>query len=369
MYFFYFGSHHQLSAWELGTLIDPAHWQEGKNGVFVANRHVPALDWQAQLARLGGIREVILLPEVSSANWAEAVRSFDLEWLGTNKEVTLLAPSCSEEARSTMLSELKRHIFEQSKLKIRFRVNKTYLVEEDGLVLWWMADNNNQMYLGRAIAQQTVQAYSERDYDKPARSMQRGMLPPKLAQIMVNGAKVSNETLIWDPFCGTGTVVIEAALIGHRVCGSDVDAKAIIETQKNTEALVPAEKQHLIEDIWQQDCTKTWLKEPTAPCVIVAEGYLGPPLSKALSRGEELQHFWQRVEPIYQQFFLRLRDSAIKKMVLVTPITVLADGTSRLAKRSWDILSQAGWVTTFTADYIRTDQFVGRQVTMVEKLT
>jgi tRNA G10 N-methylase Trm11 len=50
--------------------------------------------------------------------------------------------------------------------------------------------------------------------------MEVGMLPPKLAQMMINlaisGAYTpeSTQPVIYDPFCGLGTVLIEAAHMG-----------------------------------------------------------------------------------------------------------------------------------------------------------
>jgi len=41
----------------------------------------------------------------------------------------------------------------------------------------------------RTIAFQNIDAYSKRDYEKPKRDMKVGMMPPKLAQMMINYAK------------------------------------------------------------------------------------------------------------------------------------------------------------------------------------
>jgi len=43
------------------------------------------------------------------------------------------------------------------------------------------------------------------------RSMTVGMMPPKIAQIMINMAtRGDRNMIIWDPFCGLGTTLIEA---------------------------------------------------------------------------------------------------------------------------------------------------------------
>lgn len=56
-------------------------------------------------------------------------------------------------------------------------------------------------------------------------------LQPKIARCMVNLSRVKVDNLdecIYDPFCGTGTILIEAGLIGvKKVFGSDVDLKMV----------------------------------------------------------------------------------------------------------------------------------------------
>ena len=48
---------------------------------------------------------------------------------------------------------------------------------------------------------------------------------PKLARCMVNLARARPGELFLDPFCGTGSILIEAALIGCRVIGLDIDRR------------------------------------------------------------------------------------------------------------------------------------------------
>ncbi len=55
----------------------------------------------------------------------------------------------------------------------------------------------------------------------------------KLARCMVNLTKPKVETLVFDPFCGTGSMLIEAALIGCRVIGSDITRRMARGTLQN----------------------------------------------------------------------------------------------------------------------------------------
>ncbi len=57
----------------------------------------------------------------------------------------------------------------------------------------------------------------------------------KLARCMVNLAHARSGETVLDPFCGTGTTIIEAAMIGCRAIGVDVQRRMAKGTQKNLE--------------------------------------------------------------------------------------------------------------------------------------
>jgi tRNA (guanine10-N2)-dimethyltransferase len=60
-------------------------------------------------------------------------------------------------------------------------------------------------------------------------------LHPRLARALVNLARVKRHSVVLDPFCGTGGILIEAGLIGARVRGSDVDPRMIAGCKANLE--------------------------------------------------------------------------------------------------------------------------------------
>ncbi|HAM88207.1 MAG: putative DNA methylase [Candidatus Falkowbacteria bacterium GW2011_GWC2_38_22] len=99
-------------------------------------------------------------------------------------------------------------------------------------------ETENGFYLGHTKAVQPFKELSARDYGRPARDDHSGMLPPKLAQIMINlvSADFGNklEKKIYDPFCGSGTILTEAMLMGFaNVFGSDLSERAVLDTKKN----------------------------------------------------------------------------------------------------------------------------------------
>ncbi|MBS3170212.1 methyltransferase domain-containing protein [Candidatus Woesearchaeota archaeon] len=57
-------------------------------------------------------------------------------------------------------------------------------------------------------------------------------LKPKLARALINLSGVK-KGIIWDPFCGTGGILLEAAMIGIKVIGTDIDPIMIRAAKEN----------------------------------------------------------------------------------------------------------------------------------------
>jgi tRNA (guanine10-N2)-dimethyltransferase len=58
-------------------------------------------------------------------------------------------------------------------------------------------------------------------------------LSPNLSRVLLNMARVEKQHNILDPFCGTGGILLEAAMMGVGVYGSDLDPKMINGTKEN----------------------------------------------------------------------------------------------------------------------------------------
>ena len=94
----------------------------------------------------------------------------------------------------------------------------------------------------RVIGVQDIDAYARRDQARPARDAKVGMLPPKLAQILINLCGILPEgSRILDPFCGTGVVLQEALLMGYCAYGTDIDERMIEYSKRNLEWLMKSE--------------------------------------------------------------------------------------------------------------------------------
>jgi tRNA (guanine10-N2)-dimethyltransferase len=91
---------------------------------------------------------------------------------------------------------------------------------------------DEKLLLGLKLTDITSRTFSER---RPRKKpfFHPSAMPSKMARCMVNLTRVKAESLLLDPFCGTGTSLIEATFIGCRAVGVDAQRRMILGTQKN----------------------------------------------------------------------------------------------------------------------------------------
>jgi tRNA G10 N-methylase Trm11 len=142
---------------------------------------------------------------------------------------------------------------------------------------------NGKVIVATSIGAQNITAYARRDQERPKRDAFVGMLPPKLAQIMVNFAAPTDQTTepaaktLLDPFCGTGVILQEAALMGYTVYGTDLSDKMIDFTKTNLEWLAQSHHLSVTSTLHPGDAMDTKWKQPVD--AVVCESYLGQPFS------------------------------------------------------------------------------------------
>ena len=187
---------------------------------------------------------------------------------------------------------------------------------------------DRRLIIAESRGVQNITAYTRRDRHRPKRDAFVGMLPPKLAQIMLNlalgagsltgqkscgnsvtrsASSLSDKSMvlrtalpdafdleemagsrpvvtILDPFCGTGTVLQEALLAGYDVVGTDLSQKMVDYTAENLSWLqstftTPGRPVGRVIDIHQADATTHRWPNSTHLAAVVCETYLGQPFS------------------------------------------------------------------------------------------
>ncbi|MBU1124236.1 RsmD family RNA methyltransferase [Patescibacteria group bacterium] len=256
-------------------------------------------------------------------------------------------------------------------------------------------ENGRTLWVGRTIAAQDIDWYSYRDMEKPVRDTTIGLLPPKLAQIMLNlGEWLIRETknekpetskrktqellTIFDPFCGTGVIPMETLLREWNVIASDLSVKAVNGCKKNIEWIRKEEKilkKDATSEIYKHDATKDFdFKE--LPDVVVTETSLGPPMSSrpTLKEASKLKTQNEKL----QAAFLENASKTLPGIPIVCawPVWRQKGGWIHLDK-IWKVIEKLGYKAVlptevkpelpnrFSIFYRRKDQFVGREIVLL----
>lgn len=186
-----------------------------------------------------------------------------------------------------------------------------------------------EVVLAETIAVQDINDWTNRDRSKPYFDRKKGMLHPKVARIMVNiglgllpPATNTESVTLYDPFCGTGTILMETMVRGVNVYGSDLDTVAVRGSRENIEWLKQAYDLTQTFQVVQRDVAQRFtVKNKTD--LIVTEPFLGKPTPHE----HELPNIFRGLERLYLGAFKNwthiLRDGA--PVVIVFPLVETAN--------------------------------------------
>lgn len=254
---------------------------------------------------------------------------------------------------------------------------------------------SEKIYTAKTLIVQDFEDYGRRDYQRPIRDERRGMMPPKVAQMMLNFANAKLGDAVLDPFCGIGTLVQEGALLGYRMLGTDIDPVAISGSDKNLEWFrnrykIPKGKYHLeqsdaqkVSKIVEKLIGINAFKQITN---IVTEGNLGPMYSK-FPKPEEIETNFKDLSELYQNSFKDfLKFIPVKGNVILCFPAYKRSQTEYELFPYLDLITDLGYNITSlipsnlanslpflkltergSAIYDRKDQIVAREIIMFEK--
>lgn len=295
-YFFILGTNTALSLAELSAVIDISDAQLIGGDFLIVDSSVE-LNPENLIKELGGIIKIgAIRQEIRPGSEKGALLKAVLELANAKKKASKdgkfnfgfsdYGPRSFD--KKDLGAKLKKYFSEQE-ISSRFVVSRektlsSVVITQNKLLTRGieivLSELEGTIYIGETLAVQFFKDLSLRDYGRPARDDLSGMLPPKLAQIMINLAQVSNEEdLIVDPFCGSGTILSEAMLMGYKnIFGSDLSLKAVEDTKKNISWV---KEMYKLKDIKMKFAVKNvlglsqFIKVESAAAVIT-EPYLGP---------------------------------------------------------------------------------------------
>ncbi|PLX22059.1 hypothetical protein C0584_00855 [Candidatus Parcubacteria bacterium] len=273
-------------------------------------------------------------------------------------------------------------VYSQVRMNInRFAMEFKKYLKEDGVSSRWVTSKENDLssviveqnklvekgvdfcvfkignifYLGKTLAVQDFKGLSRRDYGRPERDDESGMIPPKLAQIMLNIAQVKEKTVFLDPFCGSGTILAEASVMGvKKIYGTDISQKAIDDSRKNLNWLQRDERYNANFQLHKISATKVSEIIEEEIDAVVTEPYLGP------QRGEhDLHKTVSELENLYSDS-LKSIYQCLKKgadVVMVWPVFVSRAGDKK--KLFLDKINHSGFeiVPLINQEYLKNNMF------------
>jgi len=296
-YFFILGSNPTLSLAELAAVFS-----DGKFSLVQTNIAVLETGREIKpdlLYRIGGVIKFGLIhneitslavPDILKAaagfaqpEKAESKFNFGLSFYGKAKiNIKVLAMEFKKLLKQAGVSS--RWVTSREPTLSSVVVEQNKLVTDKGVEIV-MIQFDKKLLLGKTLAVQPFKELSFRDYGRPARDDRSGMLPPKLAQIMINLATSSplikgvGGITILDPFCGSGTIITEAMLMGYQnLIGADISNRAVADTRTNIEWVKKNYELRVTSyELREIDATQIAKQlPPNSVDAIITEPYLGP---------------------------------------------------------------------------------------------
>lgn len=256
------------------------------------------------------------------------------------------------------------------------------LISEMGLELLLIRDGANTI-VAQTTNVQDIDAYTLRDRGRPKRDARVGMLPPKLAQTIINLATARKSvsahdessdatSRILDPFCGTGVILQEAALMGYQVYGTDLEERMIRYSRDNLNWLTETHKLRFNWYLHEGDATDTQWQQPID--IIACEGYLGRPFT-SVPDNEILKKTINDCDTILKKFLENLAKQTQKDTRLCLAVPSWFVGKKNYHLPTLDRLSDLGYnrisfVHSSEKDliYHREDQIVGRELLVLSRI-
>lgn len=249
---------------------------------------------------------------------------------------------------------------------------------------------SDKIFTAKTLSVQDFEDYGRRDYQRPARDEKQGMIPPKVAQVMLNMANAKSGETVLDPFCGIGTIIQEGLLLGYRMIGSDINKVAIKGSEQNLEwfrnryKIAPGKYGVEVSDATK--VSELIEKSKNKISAIVTEGTLGP-IYGIYPKPAEIEQNFKELHNLYTKSFKEFAKFMPKGSRIVMCIPAYRKGAGSYEKLpNLDFIGALGYnlvdivspalakklnflklTERKTAIYDRKDQVVAREIAIFEK--
>lgn len=247
----------------------------------------------------GTLKAGLVIEEIQTSEWTKIhqnlIERLYNEWSEVTGKITLgisvygmsINPQKIQQTGLILKRQLKKHGIslrlipnQKSDLNTATSHHNKLGLSDNKVEIIIAKSGSGKVYIAKSCGSQNITAYANRDQKRPKRDAFVGMLPPKLAQIMINltGFRLKNNVSnlrLLDPFCGTGVVLQEASLMNMETYGTDLSEKMVEYSIENLKWL--CNRRDIKFKVEQGDATnKRWSGKID---LVVGETYLGQPFS------------------------------------------------------------------------------------------
>lgn len=331
MFLFIFGKDPELSKVELSSYLTTSNITfkiEANNDRFCILDVDGDFDSVNIMQNLGGILRIgklIAWSNYLSDNFAKSIEIYTSKF---NYAISSLGMSKYE---YELHEDILKNHFKDSKIKAYIKNNHPKNIDfnmiDPKIYNSWNLDlgfeliilkHNESYYYFKTNSATDPKDYEERDLKRPNR-VETHATSPRISQMLVNCLGLEEDSVIIDPFCGTGTLLIEALLKGYGAVGIDNDLSLVqssrenIEWAKNRFGLTKA-SYNLIHGEAQN------AKFNANACVF--EPYMGPFLRKIPSQNDVFEIAYE-LEDIYSGLFENLKENLKPKSSVFDVVCIL----------------------------------------------
>jgi len=248
--------------------------------------------------------------------------------------------SCFKEERSKAV--YKKPITHSSK---KLKANINYIANPDNYFSWRINDglelfiikSHDKYYLAKTISCFNPKDNIFKDKNRPIiKEMYNTSF--RLVSIMINLLGLHKGKTIVDPFCGTGTFLIEGLIKGYNVIGIDNDKEMIDSSQKNISWAVKQFKLSSNFKLIKVDSAK--VKFFADACVF--EPYMGPFFKKALNV-EKAKTIVKELNGIYYNVFANLYTNLPRKARVVCVLPEFKTFDNKVIPINRDVYERNGF--------------------------
>ena len=276
---------------------------------------------------LGGCQKAGRIIEKTSGNWRQIstkiINKYTSDWSNSDKKITLgisvygfnISPRDVQKTGLIIKSKLKNN-----GVSVRLIPNSDTMLNtatshhnklglsKNHIELLIVQSSNNKVIIAESVGSQNITSFASRDQARPKTDAFVGMLPPKLARIMINMSGLttnSQNKILLDPFCGTGVILQESAILGFTPYGTDLSDKMIEYSKINYTWLADKYDIKKTIDIATGDATNYIWKKPID--TVVCETYLGQPFN-TFPATDKLNQVKNNCNHIINDFLVNLRN-------------------------------------------------------------